>query len=202
MEVEVNRSFWILLGTRWEMGCGQSAPMGANNLNTMRDDALEHATKVGDDREDVNLIVQKVPFQNVLQEIEEIPKKTGYLTKRGFNYPSWKTRFFVLQEAVLKYHSSEQNMSAPLGEVQLLNALMVPAKDDMDVSISLLVKGVKDRFFYMKADTIENANAWRTAISSECDPTSVSDYLASSSGKDATELKQSFIYDKGNLMET
>jgi RalA-binding protein 1 len=34
------------------------------------------------------------------------PSKDGYLTKRGKNYGGWTTRYFVLENGVLKYHES------------------------------------------------------------------------------------------------
>ncbi|KAL9591124.1 MAG: hypothetical protein Q9203_000123 [Teloschistes exilis] len=46
--------------------------------------------------------------------------KEGYLTKRGKNFGGWKTRFFVLDEPVLRYYESPGG--AMLGTIKLQNA--------------------------------------------------------------------------------
>lgn len=46
--------------------------------------------------------------------------KQGYLTKRGKNFGGWKARFFVLQEAILRYH--ETPGGSVLGTIKLQSA--------------------------------------------------------------------------------
>lgn len=50
----------------------------------------------------------------------EVLSKSGYLTKRGKNFGSWKSRFYVLDGTQLKYYDAEGG--ARLGTINLLGA--------------------------------------------------------------------------------
>lgn len=53
-------------------------------------------------------LCSNVVDSNVYQSAGQ--KREGYLTKRGKNFGGWKTRYFVLNEAVLEYYESVSNI--------------------------------------------------------------------------------------------
>ena len=62
------------------------------------------------------------------------PSKEGYLTKRGKNFGGWKSRFFVLDDAVLRYY--ETPGGSPLGTIKLYNARIGKQQNKMSQSPS------------------------------------------------------------------
>lgn len=70
--------------------------------------------------ENVNGISTVNPGSPVKKSSDGRLVKEGYLTKRGKNFGGWKTRFFVLDEPVLRYYESPGG--AMLGTIKLQNA--------------------------------------------------------------------------------
>ena len=70
-------------------------------------------TKIGEDGK-MNRI------NAIFQDSNQRRTKAGYLTKRGKNFGGWKTRYFVLEEPVLRYYESAGG--ALLGSIKLQNA--------------------------------------------------------------------------------
>ena len=101
---------------------------------------------------------------------------TGYMQKRGSLFPTWHRRSFILTEdGRLSYHENEVTQDKKtLGQYDLKQCDLVPLSRRQAAgaevkSITIVVKGSNDRFFYMFADSVEDAEKWRNAISFWCE---------------------------------
>ncbi|XP_035670488.1 dual adapter for phosphotyrosine and 3-phosphotyrosine and 3-phosphoinositide-like isoform X2 [Branchiostoma floridae] len=87
-----------------------------------------------------------------------IASKEGYLTKQGFNFKSWKTRWFVLKGNEMKYFRARLDTDAL--RVLDLNTCTGVAPDFTQNKSNCFSLTFPGRTFYMYANTQEEANEW------------------------------------------
>ncbi|KAF7725519.1 hypothetical protein EC973_009549 [Apophysomyces ossiformis] len=59
---------------------------------------------------------------NKIDQRKSPPRREGYLKKRGKNFGKWKTRYFVLRDAMLDYYDTKNGTK--LGSIRLTNAFI------------------------------------------------------------------------------
>jgi RalA-binding protein 1 len=97
--------------------------------------------------------------------------KEGYLTKRGQKFGGWKTRYFVLDQSVMKYY--ETRGGALMGSIQIKGAQVgsqVPSRrndrstsDDEVYKYAILIKDGRDNHI-LCASTIAERDHWIEAL--------------------------------------
>ncbi|XP_078659046.1 dual adapter for phosphotyrosine and 3-phosphotyrosine and 3-phosphoinositide-like isoform X1 [Branchiostoma floridae x Branchiostoma belcheri] len=87
-----------------------------------------------------------------------IASKEGYLTKQGWNFKSWKTRWFVLKGNEMKYFRARLDTDAL--RVLDLNTCTGVAPDFTQNKSNCFSLTFPGRTFYMYANTQEEANEW------------------------------------------
>lgn len=93
------------------------------------------------------------------------PTKTGYLTKRGGTFTSWRRRYFVLKGKMLYYVRSCED-TAILGVINMRRVTSIVAGDGTQgADARLILQLVTDaRTYFLKADSPEDAQAWLAVL--------------------------------------
>ncbi|CAD6504080.1 BgTH12-05817 [Blumeria graminis f. sp. triticale] len=86
----------------------------------------------------------------VSNELMRMPRKRGYLTKRGKNFGGWKARYFVLGGPILRYYDSPNGQN--LGTIKLPNAQIGKQSQPSAKNLTL------------RADSDESENQYRHAF--------------------------------------
>ena len=112
--------------------------------------------------------------QHVVQVIgSEHVVKQGVLRKKSpkgvKGIKIWQIRFFVLYGNMIKYFASEDAFKAnipPKGSIQLacIEALALASDNRIHIGVNNQKKGSDFRTFYLKAESIEEAQSWFNAI--------------------------------------
>jgi hypothetical protein len=97
--------------------------------------------------------------------------KTGFMIKYGTNGQKWLKRWFILEDGLLAYHSSEKNLDTK-GKYQLNCCKILEDESHPTIPNQLVIEvvGPNARKFYMRMvpkmeDEVEN---WKAAIASWC----------------------------------
>ncbi|CCU76303.1 RhoGAP domain protein [Blumeria hordei DH14] len=96
--------------------CQHAATSSLEICKYLSSNVIEANTK------DLNLApsIGLVSGGNVSTELMRMPRKRGYLTKRGKNFGGWKARYFVLSGPILRYYDCPNGQN--LGIIKLPNA--------------------------------------------------------------------------------
>ena len=91
------------------------------------------------------------------------PRKTGYLTKQGGSYKSWKHRYFVLDEKALYYYKSPKD-SKPLGGIELEGSRINCTLGSKKPNCFEIVHPDRERVYQISAKTALDMQDWMEAL--------------------------------------
>eukprot|EP01103_Thecamoeba_quadrilineata_P000657 TRINITY_DN10569_c0_g1_i1.p1 TRINITY_DN10569_c0_g1~~TRINITY_DN10569_c0_g1_i1.p1 ORF type:complete len:460 (+),score=82.51 TRINITY_DN10569_c0_g1_i1:87-1466(+) len=101
------------------------------------------------------------------------PIKTGYLSKQGNSYKSWKRRYFILSTTELAYYKQPSD-STPLGKLDLSFSNVVMGGDRNHFGFKINTPG---RTFFFQAESAQEAQEWMQAILTVSSNESLEGYL-------------------------
>jgi len=96
--------------------------------------------------------------------------KSGFLTKQGIKFKSWKRRYFELDATTLNYFLSPHH-TKPKGIIHLRNATVMPCnKRPLCFQIDSVARdGIGGRRFFLVAESQEECDQWMLAIQNSID---------------------------------
>jgi len=104
-----------------------------------------------------------------IKQKETKVSKTGYMTKQGGSYKSWKHRLFVLEEVadegVLNYFEVKGPKRIKKGEIQMKEVTDVTASVGAKIDFCMDIHTPK-RIFKIAASSYEEMEAWMSALRS------------------------------------
>jgi len=104
-------------------------------------------------------------IQNLWMKKLTAQEKEGYLTKEGSSWKTWNKRFFQIKGGILSYYESEQNMESAKGSYDLSGCALLTTEG---CNIIIRDTNNNDKCLKMKAETEDEAKAWKDAIESNC----------------------------------
>ena len=91
------------------------------------------------------------------------PAKEGYLTKCGFNFHSWKKRYFIMKDQFIWYFPTKNPNATPKGVIELNSNSRAETTNGDDAYQYITIRSVH-RNQQIQADTAEIGAQWIDAI--------------------------------------
>ena len=124
---------------------------------------------LNDSREDLTVPKRFSSLQrqtSLRDQSNEIMEKSGYLTKLGGRLKTWRRRWFVLKDGVLRYYRSQSdaNKNKVRAEIKLDNTCRISTT--CDSGTFQLITGNNKKIYYLTADSVITLEEWIRVLNS------------------------------------